>query len=440
MQGSEDTENIQMNDDDEEGVSAMKKILLSLLGLGRKTALPDGGSAYKRIAHQFQDGESILTSLSTYAFLEKSDESFSHVYVFGTYTSSWSALLEELPIIDDISVSELYYTIEEEQLAGGISKNSLAEMERILSGYWKTRFYCYAHREKIAESSIEEVFLLYQSAILTIPQDTDSIVFDITHGFRTMPLLMLSALQYWENFSGRSAKLHMYYVELQDNTAAVREITPIYTQGECSKAVRMFIDKFDGSSLTELTREFWDRGAKVIDRLSFNIQSNAVSSLVPFIKGQLKNAIAEGAKMEFPHWFIPVYEWLERLFRKLDQELVCLTMLQVSKLMLDRSLYGQSVITLHVAFQVFLHEFYDEQESMGDWDMFKLLRDRFLSDTAVIDYKTRQRLIEIERLRNSIAHGGSGFGNNASQFSEALPKKIDHHIAFLGNLIADTLE
>jgi hypothetical protein len=43
-------------------------------------------------------------------------------------------------------------------------------------------------------------------------------------------------------------------------------------------------------------------------------------------------------------------------------------------------------------------------------------------------------------LRNSIAHGGSGFGSNASQFSEALPKKIDHHIAFLGNLIADTRE
>jgi len=395
-------------------VSAMKKILLSLLGLGRKTALPDGGSAYKRIAHQFQDGESILTSLSTYAFLEKSDESFSCVYVFGTYTSSWSALLEELPIIDDASVSEVYYTIEEEQLAGGISRNSLSEMERILSGYWKSQFYCYAHREKIAEKSIEEVFLLYQSAILTIPEDTDSIHFDITHGFRTMPLLMLSALQYWENFSGKSAKLHMYYVELQDDSAAVREITPIYTQGECSKAVKM--------------------------RLSFNIQSNSVSSLVPFVKGQLKNAIAEGAKMEFPHWFIPVYEWLERLSRKLDQELVCLTMLQVSKLMLERSLYGQSVITLHVAFQVFLHEFYDEQESMGDWDMFKILRERFLSDPVSIEYKTRLRLIEIERLRNSIAHGGSGFGNNTSQFSEALPRKIDRHIAFLGNLFVDLLE
>jgi len=174
-------------------------VLLSFLGIGRKNEDPNVSDVYKRIHHVLGDeGESCETALSVYALLQKYWGNISHVVIIGTHTSSWSVLLEE--ISDDCS--ELFIQVEQEIEQKHVDDSSL--------------------HAQIESRTMQELHQLYQNVVFSFPEDTEEIIFDVTHGFRSMPLLMMTALEFREILFPERTKLHVLYVELQGEQAIAR--------------------------------------------------------------------------------------------------------------------------------------------------------------------------------------------------------------------------
>jgi CRISPR-associated Csx2 family protein len=194
-------------------------VLLSFLGIGRKNEDPNVSDVYKRIHHVLGDeGESCETALSVYALLQKYWGNISHVVIIGTHTSSWSVLLEE--ISDDCS--ELFIQVEQEIEQKHVDDSSLHAIEEILSRNWNVKVSCIAHTSQIESRTMQELHQLYQNVVFSFPEDTEEIIFDVTHGFRSMPLLMMTALEFREILFPERTKLHVLYVELQGEQAIAR--------------------------------------------------------------------------------------------------------------------------------------------------------------------------------------------------------------------------
>lgn len=379
-------------------------ILLSFLGIGRKNENPDASDVYKRMHHVFFQEESTCeTALSVYALMQKHREKISQVYIIGTHTSSWSALLEEVRQ----DCSDLFIQVEQEIDKQYVKDESLQAIEKILSQDWEVKVSCVSHTKQIDSCTMEELHQLYQKIVFTFPQNTEEIIFDVTHGFRSMPLLMMTALEFREIMFPACARLHVLYVELQGEKALVREITPIYAQTEKNHAVRLFLDSFEGKKLADHVNIFWPKGAHIISRFSSIIHGNSVKDLFYFINNQLADALNSADYNSFPYWFCPVYEWMQTLYTKLHNERRSALIASVADLLLEKHMYGQAFMALHASFQVYIHEYYQEIDSIGDWEHFKVLRSRFYYEGKAATYQEKKTLKKMEGIRNTIAHGGS---------------------------------
>lgn len=67
------------------------------------------------------------------------------------------------------------------------------------------------HTQNIDFDTSEEVFACYKSLVPEIADDSD-ILFDITHGFRSMPILMYQTLQFVFS-NNQSRKVELVYGE-----------------------------------------------------------------------------------------------------------------------------------------------------------------------------------------------------------------------------------
>jgi len=392
-------------------------VLLSFLGIGRKNENPDAPDVYKRIHHVLgSEKESCETALSVYALLQKFRERISHVVIIGTHTSSWSALLEEIPE----ECSDLFVRVEEEIAQKHVDDASLRAIEEILSRNWNTAVSCISHTAQIDSLTMEEMHQLYQKVVFSFPEDTEEIVFDVTHGFRSMPLLMMTALEFRGILFPARTKLHVLYVELQGHQAVVREITPIYEQTEKNHAVRLFLDSFEGEPLASYVEDFWPKGARIIRRFSSIIHGNSVNDLYHFINKQLADTLKSGGNEVFPFWFKPVFTWMESLHSELQNDRRSVLTASVADLLMRKHMYGQAFMALHAAFQVYVHEYYQQVDSFGDWEHFIVLRDEFYQAPSAASPQDKKKLKTLEVTRNAIAHGGTG--NYGKQFhAENLP-------------------
>lgn len=410
----------------------MSSVLVSFIGVGKREEDPNQKEVYKRIRHisPYTHNE-IITSISAYALLRENRIPISQIVFIGTNTSSWAALLEELA---DEQI-ELFFKIEEEVSKSGITDISLENLEKVLSLYWNVPVSCIAHTSHIDDQTFDQLFTLYTSIMLKIPQQDSDIVFDVTHGFRSMPLLMMAALQYRDIFQNNTNSLRLVYVELKNSEGIIREITPIYDQQRITRAVRIFIDKLEGGPLSEIVEKFWPRGAKTLRKFSITIQGNCVNDLLEFVRGQLKNSIIEGESIAFPDWFKPVFSYMKYLYKKLNTSSRSRMLLEVARLMSEKNMYGQAILTLHVTFQVYVHEYYDALDSLGDWESFKMLRNSFLDHVRSSNKALLYILSELEHTRNALAHGGSILAYTGSfQKAENLPSLFLKFDSCLENL------
>lgn len=152
----------------------MSYTLISSVGTGMYK------EGYRKTVYCFPSGEKIETHIFLNALLKNKYRDISKIILVGTVTSGWDMLID----VDD----ELWVKVCEAKENDSIDQSIISEIETYLSNKLNISVVIKYHTDRIVNETSEEIFNLYSSII---PEITDeNILFDITHGFRSMPILL----------------------------------------------------------------------------------------------------------------------------------------------------------------------------------------------------------------------------------------------------------
>ncbi len=187
----------------------MKKVLISTLGRGQKE---NGKYDYKEGVYFLPDGREVRTKLVSKALIDyiKPDE----IYILGTRESLWDL------------ADELIGSYRKVLIPYGINKEEFWEMFRIIN--------------KEVDVSGKDIYL------------------DITHGFRTIPLLVSTVVNLFSKVKGARVKGLFYGIfEAKDEKGRIPvvDLLPILELNEWIEGFTLFKNYGDGDFLAELIEE-----------------------------------------------------------------------------------------------------------------------------------------------------------------------------------------
>ncbi len=405
----------------------MSTKLVSFIGVGRLDR-EENAEAYLRTAYDFGGGKIIETAVFFDALMESKEFRIDECLLIGTETSSWATLLDK----DFLGAGKFVDLYEQLELArmDGVPVELLQRLSKVLSAMWEVPVKCLAHPYDINAGNAGKVVQQY---LMHVAQgQPDHIIADITHGFRTMPVMLMTALHFQEALSLSQTEVTVVYGEFRGKQSSpVRRLESIWQGVHISRAVRLFFEKFEPSYLHELTMEFWPKGAKAILSLGATIQSNYLTRLDKAL-AELKNALAVPPESE-PPWFQAVHERLRTFYNRImAPPHHHLRILLLADLLAERHLYGQAVTTLQLAFEAFLFHFY-MNDNYGDYEETKKLRKEFINSKA-LDRDFRGKCIRLNAARNVIAHGGAQSMRGGEAQHQSLPSQFDSYRKTLDRL------
>jgi CRISPR-associated Csx2 family protein len=394
--------------------------LITSLGTGMNK------SGYETTTYQFPDEKTseYRTSLFLEAIIRSNIWPVKKVILIGTRTTSWDALIPNRDSDENLGLWQKILD-ECENKENGISDESVRELESRLPGWYNNiKFKIMPpHTDQISFANVEDVFSVYAEIPNELETDTD-ILFDITHGFRSMPLLVFQSLQL-NSLAIAGKKVKLIYGEYirNEKISCVRDLSRYWDYFEISAAIKLFNDKFEGKPLAEKIKPYWESGAKCLVRFSEIVECNFSLQLPDFLK-QLRNALNDFNGEGNPQWVTGVKNQLDKIYRRLtpkqqENYTVAKSVWEYANLLYEKELVTQAVIALQVAVETTITEKYDKSK-IGDYDWFYGYKEyidgqvqknpgtgyAYLNKIRKQDNTMSSAIGQIERLRNQIAHGG----------------------------------
>jgi len=381
----------------------------------------EGG--YRETTYKFPDtGRENTTTLFLNAIFEEEYRPIKQVILVGTRTSSW-----DMFIADPNNNEDLFLKIHEDcrNKEKGIDADSIIVLEKKLSEWHNNiPFKIIVHTNEINQENVEKIFSAYGEIPKLLASDT-GILFDISHGFRSMPLLVFQSLQLNASkiFGRRVELIYGEYIE-DEKISYVRDLSKYWEYYEIGSAIKLFEEKLDGKILAEKIMPFWESGAKFLIRLSEIVECN-FSLQIPEALKQLKNAIVAYTESGNQQWVTDVKDMLVKIYNDLSVEKgeeypVARTIWKYSNILREKKLITQAVIALHVVVETIIAEKFapDQPEKIGDYRWFNGYYDeqKKRKIEGVGEKKLRQickknkqlgiTISKLEGFRNRIAHGG----------------------------------
>lgn len=367
--------------------------LITSLGTGITT----GGNGYQKTKYVFPDKKECETNLFLKAVLEVGYKEISKIILVGTKTSGWEMLAEDN--------EELWDKISSAREEKSITDELIKELENYLSEKLKITVVIKCHTDKIDEDTSLEIFNIYNSII---PEITDeNILFDITHGFRSMPILLYQALQFSVSQNPKIKNVEIVYGEYvkKDECSYVRNLSSYWKYSQISDALTLFKEKLDGTRLAELIKSDWSAGSKAIKRFTEIVQTNFCLQFID-VSRQMKNAISK-YPANAPEYLNDVKIILEELCKLVNEKYQSRTLYNLSKYFYEHKLNVQAVICLQVGVEVCECEHQQCQNYIGNYDWWQDYGKQGLQVTKKNNFKEiGTPLNNLEGFRNQIAHGG----------------------------------
>jgi CRISPR-associated DxTHG motif protein len=290
------------------------------------------------------------------------------------------------------------------------------------------------HTAEIGTDTAGSVFVQYNELPDKIKPDSD-ILFDITHGFRSMPMLVYQALQYgFERTLNSNVKIiYGEYID-EEKIAHVRDLSQYWEMSIITRAKNLFISRLDGKLLADKTEPYWESGAKVLRRFSDIVECN-YSLRVPELVRQIKNSLKDELSIKVPEWVNEIRSILAEIYGALNDKSIVAILRKYSKLLEKKGLFTQAVIALQVALETAVVLRYGSEEHIGNYKWMqkqigKMPDQFYYFDLANKDQKNinaglMNSLKDLADLRNQIAHGGAKSSKTGSYPSAAdLPKSL----------------
>lgn len=369
----------------------MAYTLISSVGTGM---YKDG---YRETVYSFPSGEKVKTHIFLNALLENKYRDISKIILVGTVTSGWDMLID----VED----ELWLKVCEAKENNAINQDIISKIETYLSNKLNISTIIKCHTDKIENDTSEEIFKLYSSII---PEITDEhILFDITHGFRSMPILLYQALQFSISQNPKIKNVELVYGEYIESRkeSYVRDLSNYWRYSQISDALNVFNEKLDGYKLANLIQDDWLDGAKVIIKLSDIVQTNFSLQIFDVAK-QIKNVLKKSSDYS-PKWLEDVRAFLDEIYKCITVEPMYNALYNYANFLYERKLNVQAVITLQVAVEVFIAEINNNSEMIGNYDWWQDEGRKKLNKIKSKNWKDiGGPLTNLESFRNQIAHGG----------------------------------
>jgi len=377
----------------------MKTTLISMIGTGMYV---EKDSGYRTTKYEFRDGNTFETHLFLEALLQNNlGQNIDKIIIVGTITSDWGALIANYNEYTELSLKLL----ENKKI---ISKETFSELEATLSKMYKKDVQIFYHTDEIDSETTEEIFNVYKEISKSIPQGS-KILFDITHGFRSMPLLLYQALQYafQEELSESTSLIYGEYNK-EEKISKVRDLSNYLEYAEIAGGFKLFNARFDGRLLSEKTETLWKKGCKWLKRFTAMVQANYFLQIFELLSN-LTNILNEGIPEKSPSWVQDVYESLEDLHKQLKNHEKSKLLFAFSKILAEKKLYTQAIIGLQVTVEAKAFELFGDWDELGNYDYFQekvrpLFRDFLRND---FQEKHKDRIFNLEGVRNQVAHGGA---------------------------------
>lgn len=352
---------------------------------------------YRKTVYCFPSGEKIETHIFLNALLKNKYRDISKIILVGTVTSGWDMLID----VDD----ELWEKVCEAKEKNAIDQGIISEIESYLSNKFNIPTVIKYHTDKIVNETSEEIFNLYSSII---PEITDeNILFDITHGFRSMPILLYQALQFSISQNLKIKNVELVYGEYIESKkeSYVRDLSNYWRYSQISDALNVFKTKLDGYKLSELIENDWLEGSKAIKRLSDIVQTNFSLQIIEVSK-QIKNALKK-YPTNAPNWLEDVKLFLEEILNCVASDFLYKSLKNYSEFLFERKLNVQAIITLQVAVETYIAEINNCEDMIGNYDWWQSEGRALLNKIKSNDWKNIGKpLTNLEGFRNQIAHGG----------------------------------
>jgi len=377
----------------------MKTTLISMIGTGMYV---EKDSGYRTTKYEFRDGNTFETHLFLEALLQNNlGQNIDKIIIVGTITSDWGALIANYNEHTELSLKLL----ENKKI---ISKETFSELEATLSKMYKKDVQIFYHTDEIDSETTEEIFNVYKEISKSIPQGS-KILFDITHGFRSMPILLYQTLQYaFQNeFSDSLSIIYGEYIPTE-KISKVRDLSNYLEYAEIAGGFKLFNARFDGRLLSEKTETLWKKGCKWLKRFTAMVQANYFLQIFELLSN-LTNILNEGIPEKSPSWVQDVYESLEDLHKQLKNHEKSKLLFAFSKILAEKKLYTQAIIGLQVTVEAKAFELFGDWDELGNYDYFQekvrpLFRDFLRND---FQEKHKDRIFNLEGVRNQVAHGGA---------------------------------
>lgn len=371
----------------------MSYTLISLVGIGM---YEDG---YRQTNYIFPDGKNITTHIFLKALLEANYREISKIILVGTVTSGWDMLID----VDD----DLWVTVCEAKEKREISDELIKKVELYLSEKLNIPVVIKYHTDKIDNSSTPEIFDLYSSIIPEI--NDENILFDITHSFRSMPVLLYQALQFSVSQNPKIKNIEIVYGEYieKEKLSYVRDLSSYWKYSQISDALYVFNQKLDGFRLADLIQDEWEAGSKAIRRLSEIVQTDFCLQIAE-VASQIRKSIRKYPE-NAPVWLGKVRDVLLKILNVVGNEDKKMSecLFDFSKLLYERKLNVQAVICLQVAVETRICESENSEDKIGDYDWWQGNGRKILFKIKGNNWKyIGNPLTNLEIFRNQIAHGG----------------------------------
>ena len=389
----------------------MAYTLISMIGTGMyKTE--ENFEGYKETDYFFNNEKHFKTRLFMQAVLECNDKPINQIILLGTNTSSWDCLIDKDndEREETISLWDSLFDQCESKEKGirplGISEENRGKLEAYLSERFGIQVLIRLHTDKIDDNTAKELFECYAEVTEIANKDND-ILFDITHGFRSMPVLLYQSLQYSLSLSNdRDVEIIYGELDLIDKAKGyARSLSSYWNYSELSSALKIFENKLDGFKLADLIAKDWEKVSKTIKRFSEIVQTNFALQIFDVAR-QMKNALASYPQ-NAPSWLNKVKEVLESICTFVDEKNKAKSLYRYSEFLYAHKLNVQAIITLQIAVEVSIVSKYGEEKNLGDYDWWQNTGRSKLNGIKDDNWKELGNpLTNLEAFRNQIAHGG----------------------------------
>lgn len=324
--------------------------LISFIGKSDKK-----NGTYRKTNYKLSDGKIIEATSASNALIEYYKDKLEKVVIIGTEISSWNELLHT-------QNDNLFLSIEEEIESSGITEETRLTLEEELSNSYQIPFELYVQPSELNDENTLHIIDLYANMYNRIDSDS-TLIIDVTHGFRYMPMLLFQVLQLRESKSAPS-KVIQVYGEYYDGVSHFRDISAVWNMAEINKQMYSFESAFDGLSLGHTLIKYGQkRLGEWIIRFSDNVQKNYVMLI--------RNDIRDLRRIFYNNSISTDYAFVKEIKSSLDhfnsnfpantEDYLSLFLLAFAKVLFDRGLMTQAIIALREALYTRLFEKYEPE-------------------------------------------------------------------------------